>query len=288
MSLAKYEVFLTVVELGSLTKAGEALQLTQSAVSYSISNLEMELGFPLLIRTRTGVSLTENGERILIYIRKILHWEEKMRQEAATINGLAVGTIRIGAFTSICTSWLPLLIKEFKQDYPSIEIKILQGGYQDIEEWIIRGEVDFGFVSLPTQDVFKTIPIKIDPLICIFSKNHPFNKQQKVRLEQLENEPFIVQKSGYDNDIRRIVKETKCTFNIAFEMADDQAIIAMVENNLGVSIIPTLVLQNSPRHVSFSPLEPAQFRMIAIGAISLKELSPAAKEFIEYLKKMVI
>jgi DNA-binding transcriptional LysR family regulator len=79
MSLAKYEVFDTVVELGNLTKAAEALNLTQSAVSYSIANLESELGFPLLIRSRSGITLTSNGQRILKYIRTILHWDEKMK-----------------------------------------------------------------------------------------------------------------------------------------------------------------------------------------------------------------
>lgn len=81
MSLAKYEVFSTVVEMGSLTKAAESLNLTQSAVSYSIANLESELGFPLLIRSRSGITLTSNGQSILKSIRNVLHWNEKLKQQ---------------------------------------------------------------------------------------------------------------------------------------------------------------------------------------------------------------
>lgn len=287
VSLAKYEVFNTVVELGSLTKAAEALNLTQSAVSYSIANLELEFGFPLLIRSRSGITLTSNGQRILKSIRTVLHWDEKLKQEAASIKGVEVGTVRIGAFTSVCIQWLPRLLKNFKQEHPLIEIKIFQGGYQDIEEWITNGVIDFGFTTLPTTETFKTIPLKKDRILCILPNNHPLSNQDKVRIEQLENESFITLKSGYNHDIKRILKETGVTLKNRFEMADDQAIIAMVENELGVSTMPELVLQSMPYKVTALSLEPEQHRIIGIAAISLKEISPAAKRFIEYIKLLL-
>ena len=78
LSLAKFEIFNTVVELGSLTKAGEALGLTQSAVSHAISSLESEWGFSILNRGRSGINLTSNGEHVLKYIREMLKWNEEM------------------------------------------------------------------------------------------------------------------------------------------------------------------------------------------------------------------
>lgn len=197
MSLAKYEVFNTVVELGNLTKAALALNLTQSAVSYSIANLESELGFPLLIRSRSGITLTSNGQRILSYVRTILHWDEKLKQEAASINGLEAGTIRIGAFTSVCIQWLPECMRHFKREHPLIEIKILQGSYQDIEKWIANGVIDFGFITLPTLESFETIPIKKDRILCILPHNHRFGNQDKIYIEQLENESFITNQPSY-------------------------------------------------------------------------------------------
>ncbi|WP_445489594.1 LysR family transcriptional regulator substrate-binding protein [Niallia sp. 03133] len=90
-----------------------------------------------------------------------------------------------------------------------------------------------------------------------------------------------------DHDLKRILKETRATLKNKFEMADDQAIIAMVENELGASIIPELVLQGMPHKVNTLRLEPEQHRFIGIAAPSLKEISPAAKKFIEYIKKML-
>lgn len=284
MSLSRYEVFNTVAELGNLTRAAEELNLTQSAVSYSITNLEAEIGFPLLIRSRTGVKLTENGERILKHIRGILHLNEKMKQDAASIRGLEVGTVRIGAFTSVCIQWLPRFIKQFKLEHPMIEIKIMQGGYQDIEQWITDEVVDFGFVALPTTESLEIIPLKKDRMLCIIPHNHPLNRQKRISIEQLVDEPFITPKSGYDKDIIRIMKETNTNLKITFEMADDQAIISMVENGLGVSIIPELVLEGLPNKVSIHELEQKKYRYIALATTSLKELSPAAKTFIEYIK----
>lgn len=111
LSLAKYEIFSTVVELGSLTKAGDTLGLTQSAVSHAISSLESEWGFSILNRGRSGIQLTSNGERILKYIREILMWNEEMNQEIANINGLEVGTVRIGTISSVSIHWLPEIMK---------------------------------------------------------------------------------------------------------------------------------------------------------------------------------
>lgn len=287
MSLARYEVFNTVVELGSLTKAAEALNLTQSAVSYSIANLESEFGFPLLIRGRSGITLTSNGQRILKSIRTVLHWDEKLKQEASSIKGLEVGTVRIGVFTSVCIQWLPRLLKKFKQEHSLIEIKIFQGGYQDIEDWITNGVIDFGFTTLPTTGAFDTIALKKDRILCILPHNHPLTNQDKIRIEQLENESFITLKPGYNHDIKRILKETGVTLKNSFEMADDQAIIAMVENELGVSTMPELVLQSMPYKVTALSLEPEQHRIIGIAAVSLKEISPAAKRFIEYIQMLL-
>lgn len=160
MSINKYEIFLKVVELGSLTKAADVLGFTQSGISHTISSLEMEFGFPLLIRNRSGVKLTVNGEQVLQPIREILKWNEKLKQEVADIHELEVGTITIGTFTSVSVHWLPGMIKQFRSEYPYIEIRLMEGGYLEVEQWIEAGVVDCGFISLPTREKFEVIPLK--------------------------------------------------------------------------------------------------------------------------------
>lgn len=145
MSIAKYEIFQTVIELGSLTKASESLNISQSGVSHAISSLEKDLGFSLLTRNKAGIRLTVNGERMLEYIREILQLNEKMLQEAGEIKGLEIGTVRIGTFSSVSAVWLPGIIKKFTDQYPHIKVDIAEGKQEEISRWISQGIIDFGF-----------------------------------------------------------------------------------------------------------------------------------------------
>ena len=74
-----------------------------------------------------------------------------MEQQVAAIHGIELGTIHIGTFTSVGVHWLPGIIKDFQRDYPHIEIRLVEGDYQEIEEWIAEGKIDCGFLSLPTR-----------------------------------------------------------------------------------------------------------------------------------------
>ncbi|PID15317.1 LysR family transcriptional regulator [Sporosarcina sp. P34] len=284
MSLVKFEIFSTVVELGSLTKAGETIGLSQSAVSHAIASLESEWGFTLLNRDRSGIQLTSNGERILTYIREILKWNEELGQEIASINGLEIGTVRIGTISSVSVHWLPEILKKFTDHYPSIEIKLMEGDYDDIEHWIATGLVDFGFVSLPTSQQFEVIPLRKDRMLCILSEEHPLAEQNEISFEMIKEEPLIKSRKGSDNDLIRILKEHHVAATIKFELTDDQAIIAMVGNGMGISILPEMVLHRIPTTVRAIKLEGENYRTIGIAVSSFKTLAPSTKKFIEYLK----
>lgn len=287
MSLAKFEIFRTVVELGSLTKAGERLGLTQSAVSHAIASLESEWGFSLLSRGRSGIQLTSNGDHVLKYIREILKWNEEMLQEIANINGLTIGKIRIGTFSSVSAQWLPEILKNFNEYYPSIEIKLLEGNYDDIEYWIANGIVDFGFVSLPTLDSLEVIPLKEDKMLCLVYDEHPLVQQNKISFEMIKEEPLIMSKKGSDNDLRRLLEENNITPHIKFELADDQAIFSMVQHGMGIAILPEMALYRVPINVRILNFEKEKYRTIGIAAASFKNLAPATKKFIEYLKTWI-
>lgn len=288
MTLSKYEVFNTIVELGSLTKAAERLNLTQSGVSHAIAGLESEFGFLLLTRDRSGVCLTSNGERVLEYIREIIHSNEKLNQEVAAIKGLEVGTVRIGTFATVSAQWLPGIIKRFQNRFPAIEIQLLEGDYDDIDGWISRGVVDFGFVSLPTSKAFEAIPLKKDRMLCILPQEHPLGQHNVISFDQIKEEPFIMPKWGFDNDVTRTLKEHKVNPRVKYEVEGDQAIIAMVQNGLGISILPEMVLFRVPKTVRVIKLAGHHYRTIGIAVHSLKNMSPAAQKFRECIQSWLM
>ncbi|WP_379127148.1 LysR family transcriptional regulator [Paenibacillus sp. sgz500958] len=281
MSINKYEVFLKVVELGSLTKAADVLGFTQSAVSHTLSSLESQFGFPLLTRNRSGIKLTVNGEQVLPPIREILKWNELLKQEVGNIHGLEVGTITIGTFTSVSVHWLPGMIKQFRSQYPHIQFRLMEGDYLEIEQWIEAGVIDCGFISYPTRDNFEVFPLKKDRMLGIVSEDHPLSQEPYLTFAQIADEDFIIPKEGSDYDVRRVLDRAGIKPKVKFTAGDDYAIIAMVEKGLGISILPELVIQGQNRNVVALELEERSFRSLGIAVHSMKYASPATKRFVQ-------
>ncbi|PYE50099.1 LysR family transcriptional regulator [Paenibacillus barcinonensis] len=285
MSLIKYEILNAVVEYGSLTRASEALNITQSAVSHAIASLESEYGFSLLHRSRSGVRVTAEGERILGYTREIMRWTERMKQEISLIRGAEIGTVRIGTFASVSTQWLPGILKQFRLSHPGIEIKLWEGDYAEIEHWLASGAIDLGFLSLSDTSPFETISLQKDRMMCILPLDHPLASEKSVTFERLLEQPFILPKWGGDNEIERLIRQHNAKLNVVYEVAEDQAIMAMVRNGLGISLLPEMVLQNHTDSLALVPLEGDPYRKIGLACASLRNLSPASRRFIEEVEQ---
>ena len=165
MTLLNYQVFKTVADQGSFRRAAEILGLTPSAVSHAVSAMETELGFAILNRSKSGVTLTSYGERLLPYVNGVLNSDESLQQVIAEFNGLKQGRIRIGCFSSVCTNWMPQLMHSFQEKYPAITIELFQGTYDDVVYWIKNGVVDIGFLSASSAAFRAIQTLYTDPLI---------------------------------------------------------------------------------------------------------------------------
>ena len=280
MNTGKYETFLRTVEYGSLTVAAENLGCTQSAVSHSIASLEAELGFPLITRNRSGVKLTDEGALLLPAIRSLLAGAERLEQTASSIRGLHAGTVRIGAFTSVAVHWLPSVLKRFQQDYPNVEFRLLNGDYHDVNQWVQDGSVDIGFVSMPSDLDCECIALMEDRLLAIVPEDSRFASYPKFPLLECETEPFISLLESSDHDARKALDAAGVHPNVRFYTKDDYAIIAMVEQGLGISIMPELLLKGRHDRLCVLPLQPEAMRTIGL-AIASK--GPAALKFAEYV-----
>lgn len=116
MTLLTYQVFKTVADHGSFRKAADILGLTPSAISHAISSMENELGFSVLNRSKSGVTLTNYGENLLPYVNAVLNSDESLWQAIAEFNGLKKGKVKVGCFSSICTSWRPDIMNHLKKN----------------------------------------------------------------------------------------------------------------------------------------------------------------------------
>lgn len=284
MNTSKYESFLATIEAGSLTQAAENLGCTQSAVSHSIASLEAELGFPLITRSRGGVKLTEEGEKLLPAVRSLMASAESLEQTASSIRGLQSGTVRIGAFTSVAVHWLPPILKRFQTDYPNVDFRLLNGDYHDVDHWVQEGSVDIGFINMPSSLDCECITLMEDRLLAIVPEESRFAAYPKFPLIECETEPFISLLESSDHDARRALDAAGVKPNVRFYTKDDYAIIAMVEQGLGISIMPELLLKGRHDRLKVLPLQPEAVRTIGLAVASK---GPAALKFAEYVVDFV-
>ena len=287
MSISKFETLAKVCELGSLTKAAEALGCTQSAVSHTINSLEEQFGFAILTRSRAGVNLTDDGQRIMPSVRGMLNYYEQLNQTVSAIRGLDFGTVRIGAFTSVAVHWLPGVIKEFQRDYPNVDIKLLNGDYHDVEKWLTEGSVDLGFVNLPTKLNCECIALMEDRLLAILPPDHKFASYPKFPLVECETEAFITLLETSNHDANKALSAAGIKPNIKFSTKDDYAIIAMVEQGLGISIMPELLLRGRHDNVAVKELVPPSKRTIGLAIGETSSQSPATRKFADYIIRWV-
>ena len=188
-----YLVFRTVIDQGTFNKAALVLNVTPSAISHSVNQLETELGFPVFVRSRNGVKLTPDGEKILPLIQEIINDQRRLEQVAQQIQGLDTGLIRIGAFSSACINWLPPLIQNFAKNYPQVKISVRQAGFSEITQAVKSGQLDLGLTMLPENEQgISCEKILEDEIYCIAPKNFQVKNGHSVSEEDLVNYNFIL------------------------------------------------------------------------------------------------
>ncbi|MBQ9968820.1 MAG: LysR family transcriptional regulator [Oscillospiraceae bacterium] len=287
MSMKKYEALVKTVELGSLTRAAEELGSTQSRISHVLKDLEESFGFPLLHRSRKGVELTEAGAMLFEKMQAILTQNRELEELAAEIRNADAGTLRLGAFTSVAVHWLPGMICAFQELHPKVELQMLNGDYHDMEQWLKNGDIDLGFVSLPAPDGVDAIALHEDPLVAIVPKGHPLSRMEKIPIEAMTTDPFISLLHSSSHDIHRALDKAGVRPNIKYTTKDDYAILAMVEQGLGISIVPQLLIQGRKQDLETRPLEPAASRTIAL-AIPKGDRTPVTEAFIKTAQDWLI
>lgn len=279
----RYIALQKIVELNSFTKAAKALGYTQPAMSQTISSLEKELSIKLLYRSRYGIHLTLEGERLFPSIQKAVAGYQAMLEIAKEIKGLGSGTIRIGTISSISCHWLPGLIKQFQELYPNVQFVLHQGDYTTIPEWVRTGEADFGFINPDAAPGVQTKFIKTGELRAVLPENHPLAKEPYVTLEDLSKEPFLLLEEGALSEPLEAFGQAGLEPSIRLCGHDDYSILSMIELGLGVSILPELVLRKTNYQVAILPMKPVLTRKIGLIMKEKNSMPIASKYFIDFL-----
>ena len=286
MSLLKYEILLSALKHGSLTAAAEEMGYTQSAVSHMINNLEVELGVQLIKRSRTGVSLTSNGEILIPYIKNIIRENNNFKQALSEVTGLIRGKLTIGSFETINTTYLPDVLEEFMSEYPNINIEIIEATYSEIEKWLEQGEIDCGFISMPINKNLNLIPVVQDKYGVAVSKNrtHGFSDGKEITVDELILEDLILMQGNDDSDVKRYLSTASAPPKYKIITDDPATCMKMVERNMGVGLMPIRLINEYSDSVDIFELKDGFTRTLYFTYLNKKEASPIAKKFIEFME----
>ncbi|MDD3222898.1 MAG: LysR family transcriptional regulator [Clostridia bacterium] len=285
--MKRYLALQKIIELGSFSKAAEALGYTQSAMSQMMHSLEKELSIAILKRSRMGIELTIEGAELYPYIKQTINHYQIMQEKANDICGLESGVVRMGTIASISAHWLPILIKEFQAQYPKVEFVIHQGDYTMISEWVRTGAVDFGFLNPAAVSGLKTEVIKDGEMLAVLPENHQLAELEAIPLSAMMDEPFILLEEGHYYEPLKAFHRLGLSPNIKYTIHDDYAIMTMVEAGLGVSILAELILHRTNYKIVTRPTIPPVKRTIAIAYKEKDSLPMASRRFIEHLKDSV-
>ena len=284
MTLLTYQVFKTVADIGSFHKAADILGLTPSAISHTISNMESELGFSVLTRSNTGITLTNYGEHLLPYVNAVLNSDESLQQTIAEMNGLKTGKVKIGVFSSVCTNWLPDILSSFQKKYDQIVIEVFQGTYEDVADWIKTGVVDIGFLSVSSAKDIPIEPLYKDPLLCVLPKGaKKSGSKEYMDIEEMRNHQFVTQRESTDADIQNFLKENKLSIQSNYHVVDDLSTIKLVEKGFGICLMPELVMKDITYEVDTYKVKPEASRIIGIAAMNPNFMAPAVRTMYKHI-----
>ena len=284
--MGKYEVILKIAELGNITKAADELGYTQANVSHIIHRLEDEYQVLLFHRERRGVTPTVAGRDLIGLMRKIEDLENEIYLTALSHR---THMLRVGTVFSVSGSLLPRVLIRFREKYPEAVLTLPEietwGG---IERAVQSNQVDFSFYCGTDHSGFEFIPLLKDPYYVVVSEDHPLADREMVSAEELKDETVLLPSEGTTNTIiRNMVKTMHISPHIVPKFQGDRGTMALVEANLGISILPGLTLKSTLHRIRAIPLTEGICRDVGFLCRSYYELTQVAKSFINITKDVV-
>jgi DNA-binding transcriptional LysR family regulator len=242
MDIRQLKAFVAIAESGTFTAGAARVHVTQAAISMQIRQLETETHAQLFIRAPRRVILTEAGEKLLERAYTILREHDAALEELAALTGAHRGRLRIGSASAMVSADpLPQILKEVRQTHPGVETSVVSGTSESLVKQVLAGELDAAFVSLPVEARgVQTELLNEDYLVAIASPRHSLAKQKIVSAYALAGEKLILGERG--GNTRRLIDQffaqAGVTLKIAMELSRLAAIKRMVEEDMGVGIVP--------------------------------------------------
>ncbi|MFN0088551.1 MAG: LysR family transcriptional regulator [Blastocatellia bacterium] len=290
MDLAQLEIFLSIAEEKSFSRAAEKMLRTQPALSIAIKRLEEELGESLFDRSSKSGALTEAGKILLTYAQQMLNLRDEAKDSISELRAMYRGRLTIGANESTSLYLLPELLLEYRRRHPRIKIEVHRNVSEKIPSEVVERNLDFGFLSYdPMNPQLQSLEVYRDELTLVVPPKHPLAKRRGVGVKDLGGEQFVAHnvKTPSRSRIFELFAQHNTPLNICIELATLETIKEFVRLNAGIAILPRLAVRGE--------IEAGKLIEVPVRAMKIEKtirliyrressLSHAAKSFLEIVR----
>jgi DNA-binding transcriptional LysR family regulator len=288
MTVTQLECFLTVVRHRHFARAADSLGKTQPALTIQIQRLEADLGVKLLERSRRQVSLTSAGAILLPYAEKILEETAEARLRMSEVRGGTLGVVRVGVNPTVAAHFLPAVLKEFRVGFPGVRVVLREESVTPALATLLHsGEIDMSIaLRTPRSAGLRDRTLFTEEFCLAVSLQHALSSQSKVSLGRLKGEKFILYKTPGHHTRQMTLQACRSVGfepDVAFESEQAETIQYLVASNLGITLLPEMVLRHrSGQDVAMIRIQPPTPRRTVVATWrSGRYLSKSARQFLQ-------
>ncbi len=278
ISVVQLRCFRGVAEQGSFTAAANHLCLSQSAVSQAVAGLERTLRAPLLARGRDGVTLTAAGLAALAEARVALAAIERIAACTSAASSLS-GSLRIGVVQSAAIRLLPGWMRRLRAEHPAIAVTLYEGTDPEVTAWVLAGVVEIGITSR-THPELTAGPVYQDDYVVVVPAGHPFAARNSIGLKDLDGERMLLSGGGCETLIEELLSAAASHPDIVCTVRDNATLVSMVQEGLGLTIMPELALPAARDGVELVRLRPDLRRTLHLLTRPREALGPVITAFV--------
>ena len=294
MDLPRLRTLRELARRKTMAAVADALFVSTSAVSQQISQLEGEVGVPLVERRGRGVRLTPAGEQLVAHADRIFGIVEEAKTDLAEMKKIVAGELRVAAFPSVASSLIPITMKKLETLHPRLNIVLSamepSEGLAALRAWQTDVAVIDDITVEPggVEGNIDTHYLCDDSLFAIMHADHPLAQQPVIHLSSLKDDKWAldVASNVYSDVIRRECRAAGFEPTVNGYCNGFEVVIALIEAGCSVSVMPGLRLQNFAGTVTARPLQPEMRRRIAAAIRRGEARNPAIAAFLEALKKV--
>lgn len=283
-------VFLSVAENASFRKAADQTHRSMPAVSMQIKQLEEQVGVALFQRTTRKVSLTDEGEKLLISARKALaELENGLSQIQHSIN-LQQGRLSFACIPTVASTRLPLILTTFAKKYPGITVHVKELANHDLLDSVRRREVDFGIGPMPEEKgELDFAPIFVDEYCAMLPKDYQIQGRDGISLRELSKLPLLMLSNAslFRGHVDKALSVHGLEARSNYEFVHVNTLIAMAEAGLGVALLPRISIPRKTPLKVVRVVKPALSRTISIATIRGHSLSPSASRLVDLFSQLI-